>query len=52
MPQPVVIPYVPRTITVHLGPPDSDAANVTVPFPDYVKNTCQHFHKCRKTTLQ
>lgn len=38
MPQPVVIPYVPRTITVHLGPPDSDAANVTVPFPDYVKN--------------
>ena len=38
MPQPVVIPYVPRTITVHLGPPDSDAANVTVPFLDYVKN--------------
>ena len=38
MPQPVVIPYVPRTITVHLCPPDSDAANVTVPFPDYVKN--------------
>ena len=38
MPQPVVIPYVPRTITVHLGPPDSDAANVTVSFPDYVKN--------------
>lgn len=38
MPQPVVIPYVPRTITVHLGTPDSDAANVTVPFADYVKN--------------
>ena len=38
MPRPVVIPYVPRNITVHLGPPDSDAANVTVPFPDYVKN--------------
>lgn len=35
---PVVIPYVPRTITVHLGPPASDAANVTVPFADYVKN--------------
>ena len=35
---PVVTPYVPRTITVHLGPPDSNAANVTVPFSDYVKN--------------
>lgn len=33
-----IIPYIPETITVHLGPPDSDAANVTVPFPDYVKN--------------
>lgn len=36
--QPVVTPYVPRTITVHLGAPDSDAANVTVPFADYIKN--------------
>ena len=35
---PVVIPYVPEQITVHLGPPDSDAANVTLPFTDYVKN--------------
>ena len=35
---PVVIPYVPEQITVHLGPPDSDAANVTVSFTDYVKN--------------
>ena len=35
---PVVIPYVPRTITVHLGAPDAGAANVTVPFADYVKN--------------
>ncbi len=35
---PVVIPYVPRTITVHLGSPSADAANVTVPFADYVKN--------------
>ncbi|MGM9641392.1 MAG: peptidoglycan-binding protein [Faecousia sp.] len=33
-----MIPYVPERITVHLGPPDSDAANVTVPFQDYVKN--------------
>lgn len=31
-------PYIPETITVHLGTPDSDAANVTVPFSDYVKN--------------
>ncbi len=35
---PTVIPYVPQRITVHLGPPDSQAENVTVPFIDYVKN--------------
>ena len=35
---PVVSPYVPEQITVHLGPPSSDAANVTVDFSDYVKN--------------
>lgn len=35
---PTVIPFVPENITVHLGPPSSDAANVTVPFIDYVKN--------------
>ena len=33
-----VTPYVPRTITVHLGAPDSWAENVTVSFPDYVRN--------------
>ncbi len=33
-----VIPYVPQTITVHLGPPNQWAENVTVSFPDYVKN--------------
>ena len=35
---PPVLPYVPQRITVHLGPPDSDAENVTVSFVDYVKN--------------
>ena len=35
---PPVIPYVPQRITVHLGPPNSDAENVTVSFVDYVKN--------------
>ncbi|MCI8422875.1 MAG: spore cortex-lytic protein [Lawsonibacter sp.] len=35
---PVIIPYIPNTITVHLGPPDQWAENVTVSFPDYVKN--------------
>ncbi len=35
---PTVLPYIPRTITVHLGPPDQWAENVTVTFPDYVKN--------------
>ena len=33
-----VLPYIPASITVHLGPPDSPAENVTVPFPDYIKN--------------
>lgn len=35
---PPVSPYVPQQITVHLGPPSSNAANVTVDFSDYVKN--------------
>lgn len=35
---PQVIPYIPQRITVHLGAPSSDAANVTVNFVDYVKN--------------
>ncbi len=35
---PPVSPYVPQKITVHLGAPSSNAANVTVPFSDYVKN--------------
>ena len=32
------LPYIPEYITVHLGAPDSDAPNVTVPFADYIKN--------------
>ena len=36
---PVVTPYIPQNITVHLGPPDSNAANVTLSFADYVKNS-------------
>ncbi len=35
---PVVTPFVPQRITVHLGPPSSNAENVTVSFTDYVKN--------------
>lgn len=31
-------PVIPETITVHLGTPDSDAQNVTLSFPDYIKN--------------
>ena len=30
--------YVPEYITVHLGKPDAAAENVTVTFPDYIKN--------------
>lgn len=32
------LPYVPEYITVHLGTPDSFAENVTLAFPDYIKN--------------
>ena len=35
---PPVVPYIPQRITVHLGTPNASAANVTVSFPDYVKN--------------
>lgn len=35
---PTVLPAIPQNITVHLGAPSSNAANVTVPFIDYVKN--------------
>lgn len=34
----VSTPYIPEYITVHLGPPSSYAENVTVSFPDYIKN--------------
>jgi len=34
----VGIPFIPEKITVHLGPPDSDAENVTLDFPEYIKN--------------
>lgn len=33
-----VFPTIPEKITVHLGPRDSDAPNVTVDFIDYIKN--------------
>lgn len=29
---------IPRNITVHLGAPSENAPNVTVPFPEYIKN--------------
>lgn len=31
-------PFIPRTITVHLGTPSSNARNITVNFADYIKN--------------
>lgn len=33
-----VTPYIPREITVHMGPADQWAENVTVSFPEYIKN--------------
>ena len=32
-----IVPF-PLTITVHLGAPDEEALNVTVPYLDYIKN--------------
>lgn len=32
------LPTIPETITVHLGLPDQPAENITVSFPDYIKN--------------
>lgn len=32
------IPFIPESVTVHLGPPDSNAPNVTIPFIDYITN--------------
>ncbi len=31
-------PKIPENIVVHLGTPDSNAENITVSFPDYIKN--------------
>ena len=31
-------PFIPRTIAVHLGTPSSNAENIYVDFPDYIKN--------------
>ena len=53
---PPVIPYIPQRITVHLGPPNSDAENVTVSFVDYVKNVAVrfglHLRKGQRRSLQ
>lgn len=35
---PTVTPFAPQRITVHLGAPNTPAENVTVEFPDYIKN--------------
>lgn len=32
------LPFIPETIVVHLGTPNSNAQNVSVTFPDYIKN--------------
>ena len=32
------LPFIPESVTVHLGPPNSSAPNVTVPFVEYITN--------------
>ena len=34
----IIAPVIPEYITVHLGRPNENARNVTVPFADYIKN--------------
>ncbi len=34
----MAVPFIPEYITVHLGPPSSNAENITLPFPEYIKN--------------
>ena len=34
----IPFPVIPERITVHLGAPQSGAENVTLSFPDYIKN--------------
>ena len=47
-------PYIPASITVHLGPPGSDAENVTVSFPDYIKNVacCEIYSTWSESTIE
>ena len=47
-------PYIPETITVHLGRPDADAMNVEVPFADYIKNVaaCEIYSTWPRATLE
>lgn len=40
LPQVLTSVFIPRYITVHLGRPQSSAANETVSFPYYIKNVC------------
>lgn len=35
---PSIYPTIPFNIVVHLGSPNSNAQNVTIPFPEYIKN--------------
>jgi peptidoglycan hydrolase-like protein with peptidoglycan-binding domain len=32
------LPFIPETVTVHLGAPDSNAENITLPFDEYITN--------------
>ena len=45
-----VTPYIPQAITVHTGPASQWAENVTVSFPDYIKNVaCSEIYSTWKT---
>ena len=35
-------PVVPTGITVHIGPPEESGKNITVTFPEYIKNVASN----------
>ena len=39
---PVKTPTIPTEIVVHLGAPDEAAKNITIPFPEYIKNVASN----------
>ncbi len=48
---PANLPYIPERIVVHLGTPNANATNVSVTFPDYIKNVASSEILDRKSVV-